>query len=83
MTVEDVFSIRGRGTVLTGRVDAGPVAVGDEVWINGQGPFRVQGIEAFRKVLKRADAGDMIGLLVGVVDRDQVKRGDIVSSGGL
>jgi translation elongation factor EF-Tu-like GTPase len=83
MTVDDAFYIRGRGTVLTGKVEVGPLAVGEQVWINDQGPFRVDGIEAFRKVLDQADAGQNIGLLLRGLDRDGVKAGDVVSSGGL
>jgi elongation factor Tu len=83
MTVEDVFFIRGRGTVLTGKVEIGPISVGEEVWLNDRGPFRVDGVEAFRKVLDQADAGQNIGLLLRGLDRAEVKAGDVVSSGGL
>jgi elongation factor Tu len=83
MTVEDVFHIRGRGTVLTGTVELGPLSLGDDVWINDQGPLRVDGIEAFRQTLKQADAGQNVGVLFSRLDHDQVKAGDVVSSGGI
>ncbi len=83
MTVDDVFFIRGRGTVLTGKVEVGPLSVGEQVWVNDRGPLRVDAIEAFRKTLDHADAGENIGLLLTELDRDHVKAGDIVSSGGL
>jgi translation elongation factor EF-Tu-like GTPase len=83
MTVDDVFSIRGRGTVLTGKVELGPLSVGEEVWINDRGPLRVDGIEAFRKNLQQADAGVNVGLLFGKLDRNDVKAGDVVQTTGL
>ena len=72
MVVDDVFFIRGRGTVLTGSVGAGTVRVGDEVRV-GDGPtVRVDGIDAFRKRLEEAQEGQMIGLLLSSLDRSQV-----------
>jgi len=83
MTVEDVFSITGRGTIVTGRVTAGTVAVGDQVLLSRAGtPIRqteVTGIEMFRKTVKIANAGDNVGLLLRDVQRDQVISGDVLS----
>ena len=73
MTVDDVFFIRGRGTVVTGKVEVGPISVGEDVWLNGRGPLRVDGIEAFRKTLDQADAGQNVGLLLRDLDRDEVR----------
>ena len=82
MVVDDVFFIRGRGTVLTGSVGAGTVRVGDEVRV-GEGPtVRVDGIEAFRKRLDEAQEGQMIGLLLSSLDRSQVKAGDVITAAG-
>ncbi|MFB6718565.1 EF-Tu/IF-2/RF-3 family GTPase [Kribbella sp. NPDC056345] len=82
LTVEDVFSITGRGTVVTGRVQAGSAAVGDQVVITraGQVVFQTQitGIEMFRKITKVAKAGDNVGLLLRGVTKDQVAEGDVI-----
>jgi translation elongation factor EF-Tu-like GTPase len=83
MTVSDVFSIRGRGTVLTGQVEVGPLTVGEQVWINNQGPLTVDGIEAFRKTLQQAEAGQNVGLLFKDLDRHGVQAGDVVQTTGL
>jgi translation elongation factor EF-Tu-like GTPase len=83
MTVEDVFHIRNRGTVTTGRVELGSLRVGDEVQIDGGPVIRVDGIEAFRKLLDEAHEGDNIGLLFKDLDRDQVKRGAVITGMGL
>ena len=83
MTVQDVFSIHGRGTVVTGTVERGAVRVGDRFFIVGQAgrvPARVDGLEKFRSVLTSARAGDQIGLLIRGVTRDQVFPGDILIS---
>jgi translation elongation factor EF-Tu-like GTPase len=78
MTVEDVFSIRGRGTVATGKVELGPLRVGDKVRINEE-TVRVDGIEAFRKTLDEANAGDNVGLLFGKLSKNKVQRGDVIT----
>ncbi len=57
MTIAEVFFIRGRGSVATGKIEAGTLRVGDDVLIDGNGPVRVDGIEAFRKMLEQAAAG--------------------------
>src|SRR5690554_193922 len=83
MPVEDVFSITGRGTVATGRVDRGAVKVGDEVEIVGlTDSIRktvVTGVEMFRKLLDQAVAGDNIGLLLRGVQRDEIERGQVLA----
>jgi elongation factor Tu len=83
MPVEDVFTITGRGTVATGRVERGTVKVGDEVQIIGlQEEIKktvVTGVEMFRKILDRAEAGDNVGLLLRGVDRDEIERGQVLA----
>jgi hypothetical protein len=78
--VDDVFSIRGRGTVVTGQVIEGTARVGDEVLINGTIESRIDGIEAFRKILEEAGPGTNLGLLLRDLDRGRVSQGDIVTS---
>lgn len=84
MTVEDVFSITGRGTVVTGRVESGSVALGDIVRLgrmDGSGrDVAVTGIEMFRKMMDRAKQGDNVGLLLRDVERNGVGRGDVLES---
>jgi elongation factor Tu len=85
MPVEDVFSITGRGTVGTGRVERGVVKVGEEVELIGLGVHRktvVTGVEMFRKLLDEGRAGDNIGLLLRGVDKDELERGMVVSAPG-
>ncbi len=86
MPVEDVFSITGRGTVVTGRVERGVVKVGDEVEIVGlmDEPRKtvVTGVEMFRKLLDQGQAGDNIGVLLRGVDRDEVERGQVIAKPG-
>ena len=85
MPVEDVFSISGRGTVVTGRVERGLVKVGDEVEIVGIRPTHktvVTGVEMFRKVLDEGQAGDNIGVLLRGIKRDEVERGQVVARPG-
>ncbi len=78
-SVEDVFSITGRGTVVTGRVTRGTIRINDEVTISPSGIRTVvTGIEQFRKSLDYAQAGDNAGLLLRGVSKDQVHRGDIL-----
>jgi elongation factor Tu len=81
MPIEDVFSISGRGTVVTGRVERGVVSVGDEVEIVGLRPTQksvVTGVEMFRKLLDRGEAGDNIGALLRGIDKDAVERGQVL-----
>jgi elongation factor Tu len=85
MSVEDIFSITGRGTVATGRVDRGLVKVGDEVEIVGLRDTRktvVTGVEMFRKLLDQAQAGDNIGCLLRGVDKTEVERGMVLAKPG-
>jgi len=85
MPIEDVFSISGRGTVVTGRVDRGLVKVGDEVEIVGIRPtFKTvcTGVEMFRKILDQGQAGDNIGVLLRGTKRDEVERGQVVARPG-
>jgi len=81
MPVEDVFSITGRGTVVTGRVEQGHLSVGTEVEVVGIRPTRktvVTGVEMFRKLLDEAQAGDNVGLLLRGIGKDEVERGQVV-----
>jgi len=83
MPVEDVFSITGRGTVGTGRIDRGKIKVGDEVEIIGLGANRktvVTGVEMFRKILDDGQAGDNVGLLLRGVEKDWLLRGMVVAA---
>ena len=79
MPVEDVFMIRGRGTVVTGRIEQGTLKVGDEVYLKRQGIFKkivVTGIETFRKQVQEARSGENVGVLLGSITKDDVQRGD-------
>ena len=78
MMVEDVFSITGRGTVVTGKISKGTVTVGDTVMFNGIATT-VNGIEMFRKTLDTASEGDNVGILLDKIDRNQISRGDIIT----
>ncbi|HHY20135.1 MAG TPA: elongation factor Tu [Firmicutes bacterium] len=85
MPVEDVFTITGRGTVATGRVERGQVKVGDSVEIVGINPTKnsvVTGVEMFRKILDFAQAGDNIGILLRGVERKDIERGQVVAKPG-
>ena len=86
MPVEDVFSIQGRGTVATGRIERGVANVGDSVEILGMGAENltstITGVEMFRKILDRGEAGDNVGLLLRGVDREQIKRGMVICKPG-
>jgi elongation factor Tu len=85
MPIEDVFSISGRGTVVTGRVERGVIHVGDEVEIVGIRPTQktvCTGVEMFRKILDEGQAGDNIGVLLRGTKRDEVERGQVVSVPG-
>ncbi|MGD9910678.1 MAG: elongation factor Tu [Candidatus Izemoplasmatales bacterium] len=82
MPVEDVFTITGRGTVVTGRVDRGTIKVGENIEIIGIRPTKaavVTGVEMFRKLLDFAQAGDNVGLLLRGVSRDEVQRGQVIA----
>ncbi|HBX50783.1 MAG: translation elongation factor Tu [Bacteroidetes bacterium RIFOXYA12_FULL_35_11] len=85
MPVEDVFSITGRGTVATGRIETGVVNTGDEMLIVGLGADKktvVTGVEMFRKILDRGEAGDNVGLLLRGVDKKEIKRGMVIAKPG-
>ncbi|MFZ5913186.1 MAG: elongation factor Tu [Pseudomonadota bacterium] len=85
MPIEDVFSISGRGTVVTGRVEAGVLKVGEEVEIVGLRPTSktvCTGVEMFRKLLDQGEAGDNIGVLLRGVDREGVERGQVLAKPG-
>lgn len=83
MTVQDVFFIRGRGLVATGRVEYGQLRVGDQVRINDGPGVRVDAIEAFRKKLDTATAGDNVGLLFKKLTNRELAAGDVISSAGV
>ena len=87
MSIEDVFGIKGRGTVVTGRVERGIIKVGDEVDIVGMRPeirkTVVTGVEMFRKLLDQGQAGDNIGCLLRGVERDDVERGEVSGEAGV
>jgi len=85
MPIEDVFGIKGRGTVATGRVDRGIVKVGEEVEILGIRDARkvvVTGVEMFRKLLDQGEAGDNIGLLLRGIEREDIERGQVIAKPG-
>ena len=86
MPVEDVFSITGRGTVATGRIETGVIKVGDEVQIIGLGADGkksvVTGVEMFRKLLDQGEAGDNVGLLLRGIDKNEIKRGMVICHPG-
>ena len=86
MPVEDVFSITGRGTVATGRIETGIIKTGEEVQIIGLGAENkkstVTGVEMFRKILDEGRAGDNVGLLLRGIDKDEIKRGMVISHPG-
>jgi elongation factor Tu len=85
MPIEDVFSITGRGTVGTGRIERGVVKVGDEIELIGLGLHRktvITGVEMFRKLLDRGEAGDNVGLLMRGVDKEEIERGMVAAKTG-
>jgi len=85
MAIEDVFSISGRGTVVTGRIDRGVIKVGEEVEIIGIRPTTktvVTGVEMFRKLLDQGQAGDNVGCLLRGIERDGVERGQVLAKPG-
>jgi translation elongation factor EF-Tu-like GTPase len=84
MTIEDVFFIRGRGTVVTGVISDGTLSVGDVVLLNGihyVGPIRVVGIEVFRRRKNSVSAGERVGVVLEGIRKDEVSRGDMLESG--
>ena len=87
MPVEDVFSITGRGTVATGRIETGIIKVGEEVQLIGLGAEGkksvVTGVEMFRKLLDQGEAGDNVGLLLRGIDKDEVRRGMVITHPGV
>ena len=87
MPVEDVFSITGRGTVATGRIETGIIKVGEEVQISGLGAEGmksvVTGVEMFRKLLDQGEAGDNVGLLLRGIDKNEIKRGMVICHPGV
>jgi elongation factor Tu len=86
MSVEDVFSITGRGTVATGRIETGVVKTGDNVEIIGMQEEKMTstctGVEMFRKLLDRGEAGDNVGLLLRGIEKDQIRRGMVIAAPG-
>src|SRR5208337_3524941 len=85
MPIEDIFSIQGRGTVVTGGIDGGTGKVGEEMEIVGFRPTRktvVTGVEMFKKLLDEGRAGDNVGLLLRGVEKDEVERGQVISKPG-
>ncbi|MBQ6668127.1 MAG: elongation factor Tu [Bacteroidales bacterium] len=86
MPIEDVFSITGRGTVATGRIESGVIKVGDPVDIIGMGAEKlkstVTGVEMFRKILDEGEAGDNAGLLLRGIDKDEIRRGMVIAKPG-
>ena len=86
MPIEDVFSITGRGTVATGRIEAGVINTGDPVDIVGMGDEKltstITGVEMFRKILDRGEAGDNVGLLLRGIEKTDIKRGMVIAKAG-
>ena len=85
MAVEDVFSIKGRGTVATGRIERGVIKVGEEIEILGFKPTKksvVTGVEMFRKLLDQGQAGDNVGCLLRGVDKEEIERGQVLAKPG-
>ncbi|MBI5934971.1 MAG: hypothetical protein HY867_14795 [Chloroflexi bacterium] len=86
MTVQDVFSIKGRGTVVTGRIESGTIAVGNEIRIQGKSSSKtavVSGVEVLRKVTSQAQAGDDAGILLKDIGKEDVQSGDILTGSEL
>jgi elongation factor Tu len=86
MPVEDVFSITGRGTVATGRIESGVINTGDAVEILGMGDEKltstITGVEMFRKILDRGEAGDNVGLLLRGIEKESIRRGMVIAKPG-
>jgi len=82
MTVQDVFFIKGRGTVVTGQIESGTLTVGDEIRVQGKNGSKttvVAGVEMFRKILQQAQAGDNVGVLLRDVSKQEVQSGDVLT----
>lgn len=79
MIVDDVFTITGKGIVVTGKIDSGEIHLGDSININNQRNTIVDGIEMFRKTLDYAKAGDCCGILLKDISKDDIHRGDILT----
>merc|ERR1712167_96555 len=86
MPIEDVFSITGRGTVATGRIETGVANTGDAVDIIGMGAEKldstITGVEMFRKILDRGEAGDNVGILLRGIEKSQITRGMVITKPG-
>ena len=85
MPIEDVFGIKGRGTVATGRIERGVIKVGEEVEIVGIAATRkvvVTGVEMFKKLLDQGEAGDNVGCLLRGIERDDIERGQVLAKSG-
>jgi len=86
MPIEDVFSITGRGTVATGKIETGVINTGDPVDIIGMGAEKLKsvctGVEMFRKILDRGEAGDNVGILLRGIDKDEIRRGMVIAKPG-
>jgi len=82
MTVQDVFTIRGRGTVITGQIDSGSLKVGDEIYLSRANGYRwpvvVAGLEMIRKQVREVQAGDNVGVLLRDVEKKDIKMGDVL-----
>jgi elongation factor Tu len=81
MTIEGVFTIRGRGTIVTGRIERGTLKVGDEVQLQGRTAIKkmvVTGIESFRKSMLQAKVDDNVGVLLRDITKDDIQRGDVL-----
>ena len=87
MSIEDVFTITGRGTVATGRIETGVINTGDAVEILGMGDEKltstITGVEMFRKILDRGEAGDNVGLLLRGIEKSDIRRGMVIAKPGL
>jgi elongation factor Tu len=82
LTVQDVFTIKGRGTVVTGKIESGALNVGDEILITRQGSSKkavVTGIESFRKQLSWAQMGDNVGVLLRDIGKQDIQSGDVLT----
>ena len=86
MPIEDVFSITGRGTVATGRIETGVANTGDAVDIIGMGAEKltstITGVEMFRKILDRGEAGDNVGILLRGIEKTEIRRGMVICKPG-
>ena len=79
LRVDDIFTIKDRGVVVTGRVESGSLKVGDVVVVNGTRQCEVAGIEQFRKILQTASAGDNVGILLSDITKYDINQGDILT----